>query len=378
MVEKSNSSSELSGDGIMNRLGPLLTVLGPLIMIAMVMVFMAIMAPTRFYRLSNFEIILLETAVFMPLAVGMTFVIAQRGIDLSIGSVAALTALVTGFLIKFYGFPAWLAIPLAMAMGGFLGALNGFVITKLKVPDLIGTMAMDLIYRGIALVLGKGLVLFAFPELIKTIGRGRINGFLPVPVVIGICCFIAGYFVLRRTYFGRYALAIGSDPEAAEMAGIGVVRQRIFAYALLGALAGLAGIMLMGKLNSIQATTASFLNLHVIAAVVVGGTSLFGGRASMLGSFSGVILLAMITNATIILRIEFFWQSVASGLVIIISVAAYTWIRKKDRDGAGGLLSAFSIPENQKIIKFVGGLVAAIVVLLISGLLLGSGTAAVN
>lgn len=348
-----------------------LAVLGPVSMILMLMAFMLFAEPARFFRISNFEIILLETALFMPMAVGMTFVIAQRGIDLSIGSVAALSALIMAFLIKQYGFSPYVGILLAIMIGATLGTINGLVVTKLNVPDLIGTMAMDLVYRGIALVLAKGLVLAKFPDIITTIGRGRIEGFLPVPVLIGLFTIVAGQFVLTRTYFGRYALGIGSDPEAAEMAGIAVDRQRIYAYALMGALAGLAGVMLAGKLNSIQATSASFLNLHVIAAVVVGGTSLFGGRASMLGSLCGVILLAMITNATIILRIEFFWQSVAAGAVIVISVAAYSWLQAKDKDGSGSIRSAIANRQNRSILKFFGGLLAAIAALTIAGFAIG-------
>lgn len=360
---------------VWSRILPYLSILGPVFMIALLMAFMLVAEPARFYRASNFEIILLEAAVFMPMAVGMTFVIAQRGIDLSIGSVAALSALVMAFLVKQYGFSPLAGICVAILLGAVLGTINGLVVTKLNVPDLIGTMAMDLVYRGIALVLAKGLVLASFPDIITTIGRGRIEGFLPVPVLIGFAAIILGHIVLTRTYFGRYALGIGSDPEAASMAGIAVHKQRIFAYALMGGIAGFAGVMLAGKLNSIQATSASFLNLHVIAAVVVGGTSLFGGRASMLGALCGVILLAMITNATIILRIEFFWQSVAAGLVIIISVAAYSWLQAKDRDGGRALGAALLSRENLSILKFIGGLIAGLAALLIIGFALPGGTA---
>jgi ribose transport system permease protein len=362
-----NMASALPRPSMWDRILPYLSILGPVFMIALLMLFMLVVEPVRFYRASNFEIILLEAAVFMPMAVGMTFVIAQRGIDLSIGSVAALSALVMAFLVKQYDFSPFAGICVAILLGAVLGTINGLVVTKLNVPDLIGTMAMDLVYRGIALVLAKGLVLASFPDIITTIGRGRIEGFLPVPVLIGFAAIVIGHIVLTRTHFGRYALGIGSDPDAASMAGIAVHKQRIFAYALMGGIAGFAGVMLAGKLNSIQATSASFLNLHVIAAVVVGGTSLFGGRASMLGALCGVILLAMITNATIILRIEFFWQSVAAGLVIIISVAAYSWLQATDRDGGRGVRTALLSRENLSILKFVGGLFAGLAALLIIG-----------
>ena len=345
------------------RFGPTLSMLGPISMILLIAAFMAIAEPTRYFRLSNLNIILLEAAVFLPLAMAMTFVITQRGIDLSIGSVAALTGIIMAFLIKDHGFPAWVAVLIALGIGGTFGLINGLVITKFRVPDLIGTLAMDLVYRGFALVLAKGTVLARFPDLITDIGRGRLPGFLPIPVLIGIATFVAGFFLLKRTYFGRYAVAIGSNPEAAAMTGVAVDRHRVYAYVLMGAMAGLAGVMLTGKLNAIQATSAAFMNLHVIAAVVVGGTSLFGGRASMVGSFAGVLLLSMMINALVTLRIEFFWQSVASGVVIIVSVAFYTWLQKKDRDGARGLANVLATPDNLKLLKLTGMILACLVVL---------------
>lgn len=356
-----------------DRIEPYLGFIGPVAMILAVIVFMGIVEPARYFRASNMEIILLDAALYMPMAMAMTFVITQRGIDLSIGSIAALTGIVMAFSIKVYDFPAWIAVLIGITFGATLGLINGLVITRLKVPDLIGTLAMDLVYRGFALILAKGLVLSRFPDLITTIGRERIPFFLPVPVLIGIATMIGGYILLRKTYFGRYTVAIGSNPEAAEMTGISVDRHRIYAYVLMGAAAGLAGVMLTGKLNAIQATSAPYFNLHVIAAVVVGGTSLFGGRGSLIGSFAGVLLLAMMVNALVTLRIEFFWQSVASGVVIVSSVALYTWLEKKDRDGARGLLAGLASPDSVKLIKLGVGLLAGIAVLLTLGFLFAGG-----
>lgn len=361
-----------------DKLEPYFGFIGPVAMIMAVLIFMGIAEPARYFRASNLEIILLDAALYMPMAMAMTFVITQRGIDLSIGSVAALTGIVMAFLIKVYDFPAWIAVIFAILFGGTLGFINGLVITRLKVPDLIGTLAMDLVYRGFALILAKGLVLSRFPDLITTIGREKIPFFLPVPVLIGIATMIGGYILLRKTYFGRYTIAIGSNPEAAEMTGISVDRHRIYAYVLMGAAAGLAGVMLTGKLNAIQATSAPYFNLHVIAAVVVGGTSLFGGRGSLAGSFAGVLLLAMMVNALVTLRMEFFWQSVASGVVIVSSVALYTWLEKKDRDGARGLLAGLASPDSVKLMKLAGGLLGGIAILLIIGFLFAGGGAPSN
>jgi len=361
---------------IKERLDPYLAYVGPMVMILAILIFMGIVEPVRYFRLSNLNIILLDAALYLPMAMAMTFVITQRGIDLSIGSVAALTAIVTAFLIKSYGIPAPAAVVIALLMGALLGFINGMVITRFRVPDLIGTLAMDLVYRGFALVLAKGLVLARFPDLITDIGRGQIPGFLPIPVLIGIATIVIGYFLLTRTHFGRYTVAIGSNPEAAEMTGIAVDRHKVYAYMLMGAMAGLAGIMLTGKLNAIQATSAPYFNLHVIAAVVVGGTSLFGGRASILGSLAGVLLLALMINALVTLRIEFFWQSVASGVVIILSVAFYTWLQKKDRDGSKRLLDGLRSPDNLKLFKLVGTISAALVIMLALGFSLAGTPAA--
>lgn len=361
-----------------DRIEPYLGFIGPVSMILAVIIFMGIVEPARYFRASNMEIILLDAALYMPMAMAMTFVITQRGIDLSIGSIAALTGIVMAFSIKVYDFPAWIAVLIGITFGGMLGFINGLVITRLKVPDLIGTLAMDLVYRGFALILAKGLVLSRFPDLITSIGRERIPFFLPVPVLIGIATMIGGYVLLRKTYFGRYTVAIGSNPEAAEMTGISVDRHRIYAYVLMGAAAGLAGVMLTGKLNAIQATSAPYFNLHVIAAVVVGGTSLFGGRGSLIGSFAGVLLLAMMVNALVTLRIEFFWQSVASGVVIVSSVALYTWLGKTDRDGARGLLAGLMSPDSLKLIKLGAGLLGGIAILLVLGFLFAGGSSPSN
>ena len=349
------------------RLEPYIAIIGPMVMILAILLFMGAVEPTRYFRATNINLILLDAALYMPMAMAMTFVITQRGIDLSIGSIAALSGIMMAFLIKQYGFSVYVAVPIAIMLGALMGLINGLIITRFNVPDLIGTLAMDLVYRGFALVIAKGLVLARFPDFLTDIGRGQIPGFVPIPVLIGTATMIAGYFLLTRTYFGRYTIAIGSNPEAAELTGIAVKRHKVYAYVLCGAAAALGGVMLTGKLNAIQATSAPYFNLHVIAAVVVGGTSLFGGRAAMLGSFAGVLLLSMMINALVTLRIEFFWQSVASGVVIISSVALYTWMQKKDRDGAGGLLAGLKTPDGQKTLRFSAAIIGLLIALLAIG-----------
>jgi len=367
-----------AGPTTRERLDRYVALIGPMAMIAAVLLLMAILEPARYFRLSNFDIILKDAALYMPMAMAMTLVICTRGIDLSIGSVAALTAIIMAYMVKSFGFPWWVAVPLAISLGALCGLVNGLIITRLKVPDLIGTLAMDLAYRGFALVLAKGVVLSRFPEEIVAIGRGEIPGFVAIPVVIGLSTLLLGYVIYTRTRLGRYALAIGSNPEAAELTGIPVDRYKIYVYVLMGAMAGLAGVMLAGKLNAVQATSAPFFNLHVIAAVVVGGTSLFGGRGSIVGSLAGVLLLSMMINALVTLRIEFFWQSVASGAVIIASVAFYTWLQKSDRDGGGSLGSKFASPEARRTLRLIATLFAITGALFLLGWLFAGETTAVR
>lgn len=317
-------------------------ILGPLVMILALCIFMAIVHPD-FFRLSNIMIILQDASMYMVLAMGMTLVITGRGIDLSIGAIAALAGVVMAMLIKDAGVNVYVAMLAAIAVGLVCGCANGLVITKLHVPDLIATLSMDLVFRGIALVLAAGVVLSRFPEPIPFLGRGRIFDIFPAAAIIGIVVLLVGVVIYRYTPLGRYAIAIGGNTESAVLAGIDVTRQKIYQYMLMGGLAGLTGIMLTGRLNAIQATTGYGLTLHTIAAVVVGGTSLFGGRGSMGGSLAGVLLLSMVVNALVNLRLDFFWQQVAAGVIIIASVGFYSSLQanpgglgKKFRGLVGG------------------------------------------
>ncbi len=310
-----------------------INILGPMVMILALCAIMVFAEP-RFYTLTNVMIILHDAAIYMVLGMAMTLVITGRGIDLSIGAVATLSAIVMALLIKDYGVNVWLAMAVAVLIGLACGLVNSLIITQLKVPDLLATLAMDQVYRGITLVLAAGVVLARFPEPIPFIGRGRILGGVPVSTVVGLIALAVGVVLFRYTHLGRYSAAIGGNREAALLAGVNVSRHKIFQYVLMGGAAALAGILLTGRLNAIQATAGQGLALHTIAAVVVGGTSLFGGRGTMLGTLVGVLLLAMVTNALVILRFQFFWQLVAAGLVIIASIGFYSYLhRSGDEDG---------------------------------------------
>jgi ribose transport system permease protein len=311
-----------------------INILGPLVMILLLCLIMAILQPS-YFRVSNLMIILQDASLYMVLGMGMTLVISGRGIDLSIGAVAALSGIIMAMLIKDVGLNVWPAMAVALLVGLLCGGLNGLVITRLRVPDLIATLSMDLVFRGVALVLAAGAVLARFPDPIPWLGRGRLFEIVPVPAVIGLIVLLIGWVVYRYTPLGRYSLAIGGNDEAATLAGIRVDRHKLYHYMLMGGLAGFVGIMMTGRLNAIQATSGMGLALHTIAAVVVGGTTLFGGRGTMLGTLVGVLLLSMVVNALVILRFEFFWQQVASGIIIISAVGFYSYLQHSGRSGPG-------------------------------------------
>lgn len=306
-----------------------INILGPLALIVLLCLVMAIAQP-RFFGLVNLMIILQDAAIYMVLGMAMTLVITGKGIDLSIGAVAALSAICMGMLIKDAGWGPYPAMAAALLVGLTCGVLNGLVITKLHVPDLLATLAMDLVYRGVGLVLAAGAVLARFPEPIPFLGRGRVLDIVPTAAIVGLLALLVGLFINHRTKLGRYAAAIGGNREAAMLTGVDIDRNKIAHYAIMGLCAALAGILLTGRLNAIQATAAQGFALHTIAAVVVGGTALFGGRGTMLGTLVGVILLSMVTNALVLLRFQFFWQLVAAGVIIIASIAFYSWLQRRN------------------------------------------------
>ncbi len=306
-----------------------INLVGPLAMIIALSVAMLI-AESRFFELPNLMIILQDAAIYMVLGMAMTVVITGKGIDLSVGAVAALSAIIMAMLIKDAGWHVYSAMTVAVVVGLVCGVTNGLVITQLRVPDLLATLAMDQIYRGLALVLAAGTVLARFPEPLPFLGRGRIGDVFPTAAIVGLAALGIGYLIYHKTWLGRYAVAIGANREAAYLTGINVTRQKIYQYALMGVCASVAGILLTGRLNAIQSTAAAGFALHTIAAVVVGGTLLFGGRGTMFGTLVGVLLLSMVTNALVMLRLQFFWQLVAAGLIIIASIGFYSYLQRGD------------------------------------------------
>jgi ribose transport system permease protein len=307
-----------------------LTLLGPWIGIVLFALFMMVMRDDWF-TLLNVRNILIQASVFMILAVGMTFVITGGGIDLSVGAMTGAAALTVAWLVKFWGVPDILAILAALGVGVLMGTINGVLITRLRMPDFIATLATWITFGGVVLVVIEGHTLFRFSDTIRFLGRHRVLGEVPVAVIVALLVAVLGHVLMTRTRFGRYTIAIGGDRKAAIEAGIPVDRYKLFHYAFMGLLAGLAGVIMLGRLNAVHGLVGQGYEIHTIAAVIIGGTALYGGVPRIWGSIGGALLLGMMANALTYLGIHYFVQYVLSGIIIILIVLVYSLLGYRQR-----------------------------------------------
>jgi ribose transport system permease protein len=279
-----------------------------------------------FASVFNLRNIMIDASSLLIIAVGMTFVIITSGIDLSVGSVLVFSQVVASLVMREMGAEGMDVILAGLGSGLLAGAawglFNGLLIAKTRIPALIVTLGTLGMAQGAALLLSGGInVRGAVPaELVTTVGIGRLFGQIPYLVLIAAGVTIVGGVLLHLTQFGRYTYAIGSNAEASRRAGINVPRHLIKVYALSGLLAGLAGYVLMARFTTTTIEGHGTTNLQAIAAVVIGGTSLFGGRGAIFGTVVGVFIPAILRNGFIILGIQPFWQQVAVGAVLILAV----------------------------------------------------------
>ncbi|MER5377596.1 substrate-binding domain-containing protein [Streptomyces sp. NPDC002553] len=279
-----------------------------------------------------------QAAVTAILAFGVTFVIVSAGIDLSVGSVAALSATVLAWSATQQGVPVVIAVALAVVTGVVCGLVNGFLIAYGKLPPFIATLAMLSVARGLSLVISEGSPI-AFPDSVSHLGD-TLGGWLPVPVLVMIVMGLVAAFVLGRTYIGRSMYAIGGNEEAARLSGLRVKKQKLAIYALSGVFAAAAGVVLASRLSSAQPQAADGYELDAIAAVVIGGASLAGGTGKASGTLIGALILAVLRNGLNLLSVSAFWQQVVIGVVIALAVLLDTVRRKAGATpataGAGG------------------------------------------
>jgi len=292
----------------------ILPILIALIVACVVMSFLS----DHFLTPANITNIIVQSAVVGIAAVGGTFVIVTAGIDLSVGSNVALSGMTAALLVK-GGMNPLLGILVAIMIATLIGMFNGASATVLKLAPFIVTLAVQGMARGLTLQISQGQSVYALPDAFNWLGGSAIFG-IPVPVYAVVIVFIVGHLLLANTTFGHKVYAVGGNREAARLAGIRDQRILFAVYAVAGACAGIAAVILVGRLGSATPTAATGLELQVIAAVVVGGTSLFGGKGSMIGTAVGVLLIGVINNGLTLLNVSPFWIQFMQGALIFLAV----------------------------------------------------------
>lgn len=308
------------------------------VVLGLLIVVMTLLTDGLFARPENLINVARQISFEALIAFGMTLVIVTGGIDLSVGSLVALTGVVAAVAMRAtLDVSPTLCIALGLCagigVGAGTGAVSGSVVARFRIPPFIVTLTAMLIARGLAFIACDGETVYELPSALLTLGRGFVleNVFgklLPVPVLIMLLGFAIFHVLLTRTVFGRSVIAVGSNEEAARLAGIHVGLTRWIVYVLTGALCGIVGVMQDGKLMAGDPKVSEMWELNVIAAVVVGGTSLFGGRGTIVGTLIGALIIGVLNNSLNLLNVQHFWQKVVLGLVILAAALLDAGLRR--------------------------------------------------
>lgn len=317
------------GFGVLKDAFSLSGATGPLIGLLLLCAFLSF-ATDSFLSVRNFLNILDQITVLGILAVGMTFVILIGGIDLSVGSVLALSMMVLGYLNVVAGMPMSIAIAGALIASAIAGALSGMMITVFAVPAFIATLAMMSIARGLASMITNGSQIIGFPPWFNMGAIIRYGGVLTMTVAVMLVVFVLAWLFQRYRKEGRALYAIGGNAEVARLAGINVKLTTTLVYTACAVLSGLGGVLLAARLDAVQPTIGIAYELDAIAAVVIGGTSLSGGTGGIVGTLIGVLIIGVLRNGLNLLSVSPFLQAVIIGLVIVLAVAAETFKRARN------------------------------------------------
>lgn len=292
-------------------------------------------ASPNFMQMSNMIAILQATSVNGVLAVAATLVIITGGIDLSVGTLMTFCAVIAGVVLTNAGMPLLLGVAAAIAAGAMAGLVSGTLIAKMKIPPFIATLGMMLMLKGLSLVIsGTRPIYFNDTPGFDLISLGSLIGdfipSLPIPngVLILVLVAIGGAYILNKTALGHYTFALGSNEESVRLSGVNTDAWKMAVYALAGGICGVAGILIASRLNSAQPALGQGYELEAIAAVVIGGTSLSGGRGTILGTLIGALIMAVLINGLRILSVAQEWQTVVTGAIIVLAVYADI-VRKK-------------------------------------------------
>nr|WP_310502212.1 ABC transporter permease [Paenibacillus qinlingensis] len=285
---------------------------------------------SNFFQFDNLVAIMLSTAVIGVLALGSTFVIITSGIDLAVGTVMTFSAVMAGVIITTWQLPMPLGILGGILAGAICGLISGLLVAKMKIPPFIATLAMMMVTKGLSLVIsGTKPIYFNDTPGFTKISMGSIIPGIPNAILIFFGAAIIASIILTKTIIGRYNFALGSNEESTRLSGVNVDYWKIVIYTLTGVFSGIAGIMMASRLNSAQPALGSGYELEAIAAVVIGGTSLSGGKGSILGTVIGALIMSVLTNGLRILSVKQEWQTVIVGIVIVLAVYADMMRRRK-------------------------------------------------
>jgi ribose transport system permease protein len=262
--------------------------------------------------------VLRQTALLFLIASGLTLVILTAGLDLSVGANVALSACLAAGVIKGADSP-WLGVVVGVGCGSLIGFMNGALVTLLRIPSFIATYGMMWILTGITYYYMGGETIHGFPSGFRQFGIGYLFG-IPIPVYVMVLFLAIGTFFAERTVWGRQVYAIGANPEAARLSGVPVERRLLLVYTVSGAMAGLASLIILARINSAQGDLGEDLTLPAIAAVLIGGTSLFGGSGTVSGTLVGALILTLVVNGMNLLQINASWQPLATGLIVLLAV----------------------------------------------------------
>lgn len=307
-----------SGNGFINALKKSnMTAIGAVLVI---MLIIASVSSPYFLDIYNLQSVLRDLAFVGMIGVAQSLLLLIGELDLSVGKVASLCGILSGIMMVNWGWNSWLSLVIALLCGLLFGALNGLIITKLKLNPMVATIGMQGVYGGINLVLTKGKAITGIPENIYFLGKGSIGPF-PLPFIICIVVLIVILFLVKKTKTGRYIYAIGNSKEAAKILGINVDKIRVLIYAIVGLISSLAGILYVARLGSSQSAIGENWPMNSIASSVIGGVSLNGGIGNPAGALIGAAIISVIQNMIVLLGVNVYWQSAVSGFVVVIAIS---------------------------------------------------------
>lgn len=289
------------------------------VVLILMIIIASVMSP-YFLDIYNLQALVRDLAFIGMIGIGQSLLLLIGELDLSVGKIASLCGILAGMMMVNYGFNPYLSLVIALILGLVFGAINGLIITKLRLNSMVATIGMQGVYGGINLVLTKGKAITGIPESIYIFGKGNV-GPIPIPFIFTIVVLICVLFLVKKTKTGRYIYAIGNSREAAKILGIKVDRIRIMIYSIVGFISALAGILYVARLGSSQSAIGENWPMNSIASSVIGGVSLTGGIGNPAGALIGAAVISIIQNMIVLFGVNVYWQSAVSGIVVVIAIS---------------------------------------------------------